>query len=149
MKAQLFTCILLAGSLYGCRTRQTTIFLEQASNRDFAKIACEIYKHDHNIACIKTPKQMATDMTLRLALAVLQNPACKHVTISYTPVGEENMKSYLAGQSLTFNVAIDGGDIDYSNSNWWMLDNKTKKRFEGPLKNSVEAATQICVAATQ
>ena len=82
------------------------------------------------------------------ASAVLQSPACKHVRISYEPVGEVDMKDYLSGWSLTFDVGIDSRDIDYSNSAWLMLDNKTKKRFEGPLKNAAEVATQICIAAT-
>ena len=149
MKPQILTSILLAGSLSGCQTRKNTIFLEQAWNRDYAKNACEIYKRNYNAACIKTPEQMATELKLRFASAVLQSPACKHVTISYTPVGEEeDIKDYLGGWSLTFNVGIDIRDIDYSNSVWQMLDNKTKKRFEGPLKDAAEAATQICIATT-
>jgi hypothetical protein len=149
MKSQIWTWILLTGSLAGCQTPKTTVFLEQAWNRDYAKNACEIYKRNYKAACLKTPEQMATELKLKLASAVLQSPACKHVTISYTPVGEENMKDYLGGWSLTINVRIDGRDIDYSNSVWQMLDNKTKKRFEGPLKDAAEAAGQICMVTTE
>jgi hypothetical protein len=56
---------------------------------------------------IKTPEQMATELKQRFASAVLQSPACKHVRISYEPVGEESMKVYLDGWSLTFNVGHD------------------------------------------
>jgi hypothetical protein len=55
----------------------------------------------------------------------------------------------LGGWSLTINTRIDGRDIDYSNSVWQMLDNKTKKRFEGPLKDAAEAAGQICMVTTE
>jgi len=148
MKRRIWTSILLAGTLSGCQARKNTIFLEQAWNRDYAKNACETYKRNSTVACIKTPKQMATELKQRFASAVLQSPACKQVRISYEPVGEENLKDYLDGWSLAFNVGIDSRDIDYSNSAWRMLDNKTKKRFEGPLKDAAEVATQICIAAT-
>jgi hypothetical protein len=148
MKPQILTSILLAGSLSSCQTRKNTIFLDQGWNRDYAKNACEIYKRNYQVACIKTPEQMATELKRRFASAVLQSPACKHVRISYEPVGEEDMKDYLGGWSLAFNVGIDIRDIDYSNSAWHLLDNKTKKHFEGPLEDATEAATQICIATT-
>ena len=145
MKPQRLLCILLVGCLCGCRTRQTTIFVEQNLNRDYARIACDTYKRNHNSACLRTPEQMTTDLEQRLASAVLQNPACKHVTISRGPVAQENMKDYLAGWSLTFDIGIADRDIDYSNCAWQLLDHQTKKRFDGPLKNSADAATQICL----
>jgi len=148
MKPQILTSILLAGSLCGCQRHKNTIFLEHPWNRDYAKNACEIYKRNYNVACVKTPEQMATELKRRFASAVLQSPACKHVRISYAPVGEEDMKDYLDGWNLTFNVGIDIRDIDYSNSVWQMLDNKTKKRFQGPLKDAAEAATQICTVTS-
>jgi hypothetical protein len=44
---------------------------------------------------------------------------------------------------------IDEGDIDYSNSEWQIIDNKTQKRLsQGPLKDAVEAATRIWIVAT-
>lgn len=59
------------------------------------------------------------------------------------------MKAYEDGWSLSFHVGIDGGDVDYSNSEWQVIDNKTQKRFgEGPLKDMVEAATRVCTVAT-
>lgn len=149
MKLETLACILLAGNLSGCGTSQRTIFIEQAVNRDYAKIACDLYKYDHHSACLRTPKQMTADLEARLTSAMLKSPACKHVAINYTPVAPENIKYYLAGWSLTFNVEIDGRDIDYSHSAWSMLDNKTKKRFDGSLSNSVEAATQICILAAR
>jgi hypothetical protein len=149
MKLQTLVCILLVGSLSSCRTSQRTIFIEQAVNRDYVKIACDIYKYDHHSACLRTPKQITADLEASLMSAMLQNPACQHVTISYTPVAEEKMKDYLDGWSLTFDVGIDGRDIDYSRSVWSMFDNKTKKRFYGSLSDSVEAATQICVLVTR
>jgi hypothetical protein len=145
MKLQMWVGIMLAASLGGCRTNQTTIFVEQSLNREFAKIACDTYKRDHNTSpCLRAPDQMTTDLETRLASAILQNPSCKHVTVSRGPVGEEQMKDYLAGWSLTFDIGIGDRDIDYSNSAWQLLDHKTKKRFDGSLKNSVDAATQIC-----
>jgi hypothetical protein len=149
MKQQTLVCILLAGSLSGCRTHETTVFVERSANRDYVKIACDVYKYDHHSACLRTPKQMTADLEVRLTSAMLENPACKHVTISYTPVSEENEKYYLAGWSLIFHVGIDGRDIDYSHSVWSMFDNKTKKRFDGSLSDSVEAATQICILAAR
>ena len=148
MQPQVLASILLAGSLSGCHTRKNTIFLEQAWNRDHAKNACEIYRRTYNVACIKTPEQMATELKRRFGAAVLRSPACRNVKISYEPVGEEDMKDYLSGWSLTFNVGIGIRDIDYSNSAWQMLDNKTKKRFDGSLEDAAEAATQICIATT-
>lgn len=149
MKPKILLWILFVGSLAGCQTRKNTIFLEQTWNRDYAKNACQMYKHSYNSACIKTPEQIATELKLRFASAVRQSPACKLVTISSAPVGQEDLKDYLRGWSLTFDVEIEAGDIDYSHSDWSMLDNKTKKRFGGPLWDSVEAATQICVAASR
>jgi hypothetical protein len=65
------------------------------------------------------------------------------VTISYTPLGKENMNDFENGWSLSFNVGIGGGAVDYSNSEWQVIDNKTQKRYgEGPLKDAVEAATE-------
>jgi hypothetical protein len=125
------------------------IFLDSAWNRDYSMNACEIYKKNLGVACIKTSEQMATELRLRFASAVLQSPACKDVTITNEHLGERNLKEYEGGWSLAFNVGIDGGDIDYSNSEWQIIDNKTKKRFsEGPLKDAVEAATRICTVAT-
>lgn len=149
MKVQLLTWILLVGSISGCQKQEATIFVDQTWNRAYAKNACEIYKRNHEAACIKTPEQMTAELRLRLASAVLNSRACKNVAISYDLVGEESMKDYLGGWSLTLNVGIDGRDIDYSHSAWNLLDNKTKKRFDGPLRNSVEAATQICLVATR
>ena len=141
--------ILLAGILCGCQKQKETIFLDSAWNRDYAMNACEIYKRNLGVACINTPEQMATQLRLRLASAVLQSPACKDVTITNELLDEQNMKAYENGWSLSFDVGIDGGDIDYSNSEWQIIDNKTKKRFgEGPLKDPVEAATRVCIVAT-
>jgi hypothetical protein len=54
-----------------------------------------------------------------------------------------------AGARTSLNVVIDEGDIDYSNSGWQIIDNKTLKRFsKGSLKDAVEAATRICIVAT-
>lgn len=149
MKPKILPWILIVGSLAGCQTRKNTIFLEQTWNRDYAKNACQMYKHSYNSACIKTPEQMATELKLRFESAVRQSPACKLVTISYTPVGQEDMKDYLRGWSLTFDVEIEARDIDYSHSVWSMLDNKTKRRIEGPFTDAVEATTQICILATR
>jgi hypothetical protein len=144
-------CVLVAGILSGCQKRREKIFLDSAWNRDYAMNACEIYKKNLGVACITTPEQMATELRLRFASAILQSPACKDVTITNEPpLGERNLKDYEGGWSLSFNVGIDGGDIDYSNSEWQIIDNKTNKRFsEGPLKDAVEAATRICTVATE
>src|SRR5260370_41398061 len=92
---------------------------------------------------------MATELRLRFASAVLQSPACRDVTVTNEPLGERNLKDYEDGWSLSFNVGIDGGDIDYSNSDWQVIDNQTKKPFrEGPIKNGVEAPKPYCIVAT-
>jgi hypothetical protein len=148
MKPPLLTWLLLIGSLFGCQRQKTTIFVDQAWNRGYAKNACDMYKRSYGTACLKTPDQMATELKVKLASGARQSRTCENVTISYELVGEENMKDYLEGWSLTLNVGIDGREIDYSRSVWTMLDNKTKKRFEGPLRDSVAAATQICSVAT-
>jgi len=148
MKSQLLTWILVVGSLSACQRQKTTIFVDQTWNRDYAKNACDTYKRNYEAACLKTSEQMATELKLRLASEVLHNRACKNVAIHYEPVDEENMRDYFAGLSLTLNVGIDDRDIDYSHSVWSLLDNKTKNRFDGPLRDSVEAATQICIVAT-
>jgi hypothetical protein len=148
-KPQLLTWVLLLfGALSACQGQKATVFVDQTWNREYAKMACDTYKHNYEAACIKTPEQMANELRLRLASAVLQSRACKNVAISYELVSEENMKDYLGGWSLTLNIGIDGRDIDYSRSVWSLLDNKTKKRFDGPLGDSVGAATQICLVAT-
>jgi hypothetical protein len=140
---------LLASVLCGCQKQKETIFLDSWWNRDYAMNACESYKRNFGVACINTPEQMATELRLRFASAVLQSPTCKDVTITYEPMGGGNTNEYQSGWSLSFNVGIDGGAIDYSNSMWQIVDIKTKKRFsEGPLKDAVEAATRICTVAT-
>jgi hypothetical protein len=139
----------LASLLCACQHQKETIFLDSAWNRDYALNACEIYKKNLSVACIKTPEQMATELRLRLASAVSQSPACKGVTVTNKPLAERDLKDYENGWSLSFNVGIDGGDIDYSNSEWQIIDNKTVKRFaEGQFKDPVEAATRICTVAT-
>jgi hypothetical protein len=149
MKPQLLTWVLLVGNLFGCQRQKTTIFVDQAWNRGYVKNACDIYKRNYGTACLKTPEQMATELKVRLASGAQQSRACANVNISYELVGEERMKEYLEGWSLTLNLGIDGREIDYSHSVWTMLDNKTKKRFEGLLRDSVEAATQICSVAAR
>jgi hypothetical protein len=149
MKLRLLTWILVMGNLSACQCQKTKIFVDQTWNRDYAKTACDIYKRNYEAACIKTPAQMAAELRLQLASAVLHNRACENVAISYEPVSEQNMKDYLDGFSLTLNVGIDRHDIDYLQSVWSMLDNTTKKRFDGPFRDSVEAATQICNIATK
>jgi hypothetical protein len=150
-------CVLvagLAGSLSGCRKQKPTVFLDTAWNRDYAMNACELYKQNYGVACFKTPEQIAEELKLRFSSAVLQSPACRDVAVSYEPLGKQNLKAYEDGWSLSFNVGIDGGDIDYSNSEWQIIDNNAKKRLnekrfsEGPLKDAVEAATRICIVAT-
>src|ERR1700737_1750774 len=110
---QIVTSALLASVMCACQTRKETIFLDSAWNRDYAMNACEIYKKNLGVACIKTPKQMATELRLRFASAILQSPACKDVTTTNELLGERNLKDYGGGWSLSFNVGIDGGDIDY------------------------------------
>ncbi|MGB7437286.1 MAG: hypothetical protein WBR26_07285 [Candidatus Acidiferrum sp.] len=144
MKAHLFTAILLVGILTGCQTRKMTIFLDQSWNRENVKNACEVYTRTSNNACVRIPRQMADDLRGKFASAFLQSRACKGINISYDPVGDEAMKDYLSGWSLTFDIGIDSRDIDYTHSVWQMLDNKTKRRFEGPLRDVDEAAMQIC-----
>jgi hypothetical protein len=101
------------------------------------------------VAYINTPEQMATELRLRFASAVLQSPACKDVTVTYEPMGAGNTNEFQSGWSLSFNVHIDGGAIDYSNSEWQIVEIKTKKRFsEGPMKDAVETATRVCIVAT-
>ena len=142
-------CILFVGVLSGCQKRKETIFIDSAWNRDYAMNACEIYKKNLGVACIKTPEQMATELRLRFASAVLQSPACKDVAITDEPLSERNLKDCENGWSLSFNVGIDGGGIDYSNSEWQIIDVKTRKRFgEGPMKDAVESAIRICIVAT-
>jgi hypothetical protein len=142
-------CILLSGVLCGCQKQKETIFLDSWWNRDYAMNACELYKKNLGVACINTPEQMATELRLRFASAVLQSPACKDVTITNEPMGASNTNEYQSGWNLSFNVGIDGGAIDYSNSVWQIVDIKTHKRFsEGPLKDAVEAATRVCTVAT-
>jgi hypothetical protein len=146
---QIFLCTLLAISLSGCQRQKETVFLDSAWNRDYAKNACEVYRKNLGVACFKTPEQMATELKLRFASAVLQTPACKDVTINNELLSERNIEAFEHGWSLSFNVGINGGDIDYPNSEWQIIDNKTKKRFgEGPLKDAVEAAARICTVAT-
>jgi hypothetical protein len=148
MKPQIIICALLAGILFGCQKQKTTIFMDTAWNRDYAKNACEAYRKNHSIGCIKTPEQIATESSLRFSSSVLQSSACKDVTISYALLGEGNLKEYERGWSLSFNIGIDDGDIDYSGSDWQIIDNKTNKRFsEGSLKDPVGAATGICIVA--
>jgi hypothetical protein len=147
MKAHLFTAIFFVATLTGCQTRKMTIFLDQSWNRDNAKNACETYKRTSNNSCVRIPQQMADDLKREFASAFLQSRACKGVNISYDPIGDEAMKDYLSGWSLTFDIGIASRDIDYTHSAWQMLDNKTKRRFEGPLKDVDEAATQICMLA--
>jgi len=149
MKPRLLTWILLVGSLSACQGQRTTIFVDQAWNRGFAKNACDLYERNYGTACLKTPEQIATELKVKLASGAQQSRACDNVTISYELVGEESLKDYLGGWSLTLNIGIDSRDIDYSHSVWTMLDNKTKKRFEGLLRDSVEAATEICSVATR
>ena len=147
--AQIAAPALLAGILCACQKRKETIFLDSAWNRDYAMNACEIFKKNFGVACVNTPEQMATELRLRFASSVLQSPACKDVMITNEPLGAQNLKEYENGWSLSFNVGIDGGAIDYSNSDWQIIDNTTKKRFgEGPMKDAVEAATRICTVAT-
>lgn len=146
---QIALCGLLAGSLSGCQNQKATVFLDTAWNRDYAMNACEIYKRNYTVACIKTPEQIETELKLRFASAIRQSPACRDVTVSYEPLGEQNIKAYEHGWSLSFDVGIDGGEVDYANSHWQIIDNETKKRFgEGALKDAVEAATRVCTVAT-
>lgn len=147
--AQFAASTLLAGVFCACQKQKETIFLDSAWDRDYAMNACEIFKKNSGVDCIKTPEQMATELRLRFASSVLQSQACKGVIITSEPIGAQNLKDYENGWSLSFNVGIEGGDIDYSNSVWQIIDVKTKKRFgEGPMKDAVEAAARICTVAT-
>jgi|SRR5579883_1276100 len=143
--------ILLVPSLFicGCRTQKTIIFLDSAWNRDYAKNACDIYKKNTGIACLSTPEGIATQQKLMFASAFRQTPACKDVTLSYVAISEQNLKEYENGWSLSFDTGIDGGNVDESNSQWQIIDNKNAKQYsEGSLRDAVEAATRICIVAT-
>jgi hypothetical protein len=93
----LIICVLLAGIFSGCQKRRETIFLDSAWNRDYAMNACEIYKKNLGVACIRTPEQMATELRLGFESAVLQSPACKDVTITNDPLGQRNMRAFEDG----------------------------------------------------
>jgi len=101
---QVAASALLASALWACQRRKERIFLDSAWSRDYATNACEIYKRSLGVNCIKTPEQMATELRLRFASAVLQSPACKDVTITNEPLGEQNLKEYESAWSLSFNV---------------------------------------------
>jgi hypothetical protein len=131
----------------GCQKKVTVIHIDNGWDRDYAANACEGYREAHyGVGCIDPPEQMAADLRSRFASAVLQSRACKDVVVSSTPVTEKDLES---GWSLSFNVAIDGGEIDYPNSEWQIIDNQTHSRFsEGSLRDAVESATRICIVAT-
>jgi hypothetical protein len=146
VKAVVFA--LLAISFCGCQKQKQTIFIDSWWNRDYAKNACELYKTNFGVACINTPEEMASELRIRFASALLQSPACKDVKITYT-MSADNTSNVQKGWNLSFNVRIDSGSIDYSNSVWQIIDNKTDKRFsEGSLGDAVEAATRICTVVT-
>jgi hypothetical protein len=146
--AQIAASALLVTALCGCQKQKETIFIDSWWSRDYAMNACNSYKQSAGVACINTPEEMAAELRSRFSSAVLQSPACKDVTINYDTFGGDKPNAH-GGWSLSFNVAIGGGAIDYSNSAWQIIDIKTNKRFsEGPLKDAVEAATRVCNVAT-
>jgi hypothetical protein len=146
--AQIAASALLVTALCGCQKQKETIFIDSWWNRDYAMNACYSYKQNAGVACINTPEQMAAELRSRFASAVLQTPTCKDVTISYDTFGGYKPNPQ-GGWSLSFNVAIDGGEIDYSNSDWQIIDIKTNRRFsKGSLKDAVEAARRVCTVVT-
>jgi hypothetical protein len=147
MKLQIM--VLLVAGLCGCQKHHGAIFVDTAWNREYASSACERYKKDFNVACSKTPEELATELRLRFASAVPQTPACKSVAIRYNVPSEGNRSDFERGWSLSFEVGINGGEIDYAKSQWEIADNKSKRYFaEGPLEDAVQAATRVCRVVT-
>jgi hypothetical protein len=147
--AQILAFAILAGELCACQKHKETIFLDSAWNRDYARNLCELNKKNLDVTCVKTPEQMAAEVQLRFASAVLQSAACKDVIVTNERIGERNLKTFENGWSLSFNVGIDGGNIDYSRTEWQIIDIKTNKRFgEGSMKDALEAASRVCIVAT-
>lgn len=55
-------CLLLAclaDSSSGCQRHKQIVFLDTAWNRDYAMNACESYKKNRGVTCLKTPDQIA------------------------------------------------------------------------------------------
>ena len=125
-------------------------------NRDYIQNVCELTEKNRNMRCIRTPKEMAADERVRFASAFQASPACKDVSI-YTGFDDsplklpkdKNEKASNTDWSLSFNVGIENGDIDYASSEWQIIDNKTLKRFgEGSLADMNQAASQVCTIVT-
>jgi len=136
-------------TITACEKQKAVVYVDEAWNRDYAKSVCEMRQKNTGVACIDSPEQIATGLKLRFSSAVRQATACKNVTVNYGFV-IKNLDEFKSGWSLSFNVGIDDGATDYSNSEWQIIDNKTQKKYgEGSLKDAVEAATRICVLATE
>ncbi len=142
------TCVLLAVVLTGCHKQKTTIFLDTAWNRDFAENACEASRKNHQTPCFQSPEQIANELRVKFLSVFQQTPACKDVSISADPLNAGKLKEHEAGWSLSFNIGLENGEIDYPSSEWQIIDNKTLKRFSaGTLKDMNQAATQVCIVA--
>ena len=133
-------CTLLTVALSGCQKQKTAIFLDTAWNQDFAKNACEISEKNHQIACFQGPEQIANELRVRFLSAFQQTPACKDVSINSGPLNAGKLNEHEAGWSLSFNIGLENGEIDYPFSEWQIIDNKTLKRFSaGTLKDMNQA----------
>src|SRR6267154_275913 len=143
-------CTLLFVTLPGCQKKKMPIFLNMAWNRDYASSACQLSEKSHRIACLHSPDQIANTLKLKFDSAFQQTPTCRDVTISHDLLKASNLKEYEAAWSLSFNVGLENGEIDYATSEWQLLNNQTplKQFSEGSLKNMVEAATRVCIVVT-
>ena len=125
-------------------------------NRDYIKNVCELTEKNRNMSCIRTPEEMAADERVRFVSAFQASPACKDVSI-YTGFDDSPLKlpkdknenANKTDWSLSFNVGIENGDIDYASSEWQIIDDKTLKHFgEGSLADMSQAASQVCTIVT-
>jgi hypothetical protein len=139
------TFVLLTAVLSGCQKQKTTVFLDKAWDRDYAKSACEVSEKNHQAPCFQSPEQIANVLELSFVSAFQQSPACKDVSV-HSGMKATNPKEMDAGWALSFNVVLVNGEIDYLGSEWQIIDNRTLKRFSaGTLKDMNEAATRVCI----
>jgi len=140
------TFVLLTAVLSGCQKQKTTVFLDKAWDRDYAKGACEVSEKNHQAPCFQSPEQIANVLELGFVSAFQQNPACKDVSVHSGMLKTTNPKEMDAGWTLSLNVVLVNGEIDYLGSEWQIIDNGTLKRFSaGTLKDMNEAATRVSI----
>ena len=109
------------------------MFIDGWWDKDYTKNVCEAVKLNGQTPCRQEPEVIAAELRIKFVSSFQQSTECRSVNIfdGFTDplksTSEPAKKIVKSDWSLSFNVAIKDGEIDYPSSEWQIIDNQSWK----------------------